>query len=573
MNALVDLRRPVRKDALRTALEERPGKVLALTPLAEWLLERDGVPFERSDAFIDDAWFLREGLANFGRLEEAFGEAFGPSHDSWLGLMYPFKRLADYALIEERRWGAVEDLGAAVVSDLPYAACDEEEAIEHLEERGAFYFGAAPSSRHRLIARRSQRWSALVRRARRVSWASFTRRLVPAAPSGGKPVLVTEFGNEWASMRDPLSRRYDVLAPGRFAAMALERDGGGSPSDGAAAEALVRSVSRRLASVAPRVLPRLERVLRRTAARYARLHGALARHGAGLGRELGVRGALSIIAGTPEEYLSNHFLKAAGRPTLFYQHGGYQVRSRLVLYAESLPATHNFVYGSDTAAFFAGWGRGGARTVSGSLNLSLLTPPAPRRGHFLYLLHPNQGSPIAVDSAYTLSFTDPTRFFRRHRQVFSAFAARPDAVLHARPHPCHYTYCPYEPLKELIAATGARNIVLDESVGPPDRVLDGYEAVLLDSVSTSLLQVLAKGVPAVCHTGPPAKMDPASERNLEKAAVCADTDEGFAAAVRGVLERGLPARDPEALKAYLEANGTRSSLTADAVAALLDSGA
>jgi hypothetical protein len=552
VTAIVDLRRPVRVGGLMGTLRSR-GDVYALSPLACWLLERAGLPFRTSEAFLDDAWFRREGLANTGRLEQAFRAAFGGELDPWYGLLYQLKMAADYALIEEKRWAFARAERAWIYSDLEPSSCDSDDYTAHHYNRAALYFRAVPRERRIAVPRARQLPQAL-QRLRRGGVGAVIRRAAGALRRAKtKPGLVTDWAGDWAALRPELEPRYAAYSASELAREALAL--GVAEPDRSAADALISKLRPLMREVLPNAYDAFEEIVRRETDSYTMLAAALRRGLPRLQKDRDLRGALSVVAGMPDLYLVNHQLKRMGLPTIFYQHGGYQARVRLLMYGERHPATHNLVYGRKVREFYEPV-PGGPVVDAGSLALGLLRPEPRGPGNkFLYVLFHNQGNPTFVDSDDSMPWTDPARLFTVHRRVIELFARHPRASLVIREHPCHKTFCLYEPLREVIASLGARNITLDETVAPPGRYLKGYGTILFDYAATGLLQALALGQRVICLTGAPYNISLEYRRDLQEAALAPEGVDEFLADIESVLGGRLPDLPDDGRRRYLEVHG------------------
>lgn len=565
--AVVDLRRPVDAPSLAAELSSRGfARIFALTPLAAWTLEQAGLPYETNAALVDRAAFRARCLENHDRIRRALAVAFGPEQDSWMGLMLQLVAFAAYALGEEMRLRSLEGLDVRVFSDVPHESRDRLSLEAHLYNECALYFRAVPADRHRLVARRSESLSRLLNRFKRLTPANLARKLARLAPRRGGPALVTDYGYDWAAVRPHLSARFSQWT---FAQLAAELSSLGGPEpDPAGLDRLAEALDGEYRDLLPRTLGPFVAMARDRAARYGRLRRRYADHLPALAARADLRAALGTLCGTDEQFLAHHFLKAAGRPSLFYQHGAYMQRWPMTGSAEVFPATRNLAYGSADAAFMKSLGPKADVTAVGSALLDALERDEPVKGRFLYVMFLNPGNLALAESELAHPDTDHAYLFARHRRVMEAFAGRPELTLVLRPHPSHYTWGLYEPLRELAASRKMTNVVFDQSALDPDRYYAGYEGVLMDYPCTGLLQALAKGRKVACHVGVPYGSD--GEDVLRRAIPCGADDDAFLAVVKRWCESGADDGDDDARREYLARFGKTDRPSLPVVLPLLD---
>lgn len=547
---IVDLRRPVEEDAFRRALAGGPVEdVFALTPLAGWLLEQAGLPHRTGGDLADKAWFQAEGLRNTDRTEEAFAACFGAETDSWRGLLNRVKTLLDYALVEEKRWTALEVAGGRVIADVPQASRESLSWEDHYYNRASLYFWGAASFAE--VPRRVGGMPTLAGRLLNLTPAVIADKALDRLAVGRRPALLTRYNGDWGAHKPWLRRRFGAVSPERLAHEALaastEADDGRAEPEAAA---LVDAVRSRVAGLVPRALAGVMAILENEATVYARLRRRLAGTAVAAARRHEVRAALSVAASGYEEYLIHHYLKAAGIPTLFHQHGAYMSRPMFMRSAEAAPATHNFAYGSADVGFYEALG---ARSVvkAGCTGLTKAALPAPGSGRFLYVLLHVEGNALNVTSRLHFPDTDATASFRRHRRVAELFGRRQGVSLSIREHPASSSWCLYEPLSEFIAGQGFTNVRLDRSPGPTSRFLQGYDGVILDYVCTTAIVSVAAGQRIACYLGP-FGLDPDGEAVLRSAAECAPDDDAFIALLERWLGGASPKTDPAARKRFIE---------------------
>jgi hypothetical protein len=552
--AVVDLRRPVVEDGLIAALRSQSwDEVYAVTPLAAWILEQAGIAFKNNDTLVDAAEFRAVGLENFARLETLLRETFGAESESWLGLLQPLKMIADYALAEELRWRALEKAEVHLFSDLSHGSRQSLSWDDHIYNRAALYFWAVPAERHILVPRRSERLSRLVNRLMRLTPTGLWRKLPRLLPRSEKPGLVTVYAYDWAALRPDLESRFTAFAAAEIAAAALAL--GGAAANAGTSENSRSALQKKLSGILPRTLPHLLPVAVEGFERYALLRARLAEHLPKLSEERDLRGALSTFCGSPEDFLVNYFMKSRGLPTIFYQHGGYMQHFDLTASAETVPAGHNLVYGSDDAAFLSGLRADGRVLRVGSAVLDGLRPARPIKGRFLYVLLLNPGNPLFADGKLSYPLTDHTALFRRHRRVLELFARHPELTLVLRQHPAQYNWCLYEPLAEFLAARGIKNVEFDQSPLDPDKYFSGYEGVVMDYPCTGMLQAMAKNVNLACHIGDPYHVAPEGEPSLRRAVACATNDDDFVALLENWISDKVPAGTEEGRAEYLSRHG------------------
>lgn len=565
--AVVDLRRPV--DAGSLAAELKAGgysRLFALTPLAAWTLEQAGLSYETNAALVDRAAFRDACLGNHERVRRALTAAFAGESDSWMGLMLQLVAFAAYALGEDMRLRSLDGLEATVYSDVPHASRDSLSLEAHLYNECALYFGAVPADRHRLVARRSETFARLLNRAKRLTPASLGRKLAGLMPRRAGPALVTDYGYDWAALRPRLETRFSQWT---FAQLAAElRSLGGPDADAAALDRFASALTKEFQGLLPRTLGPFIAMARDRAARYGALRRRFADHLPAVIERADLRAVLGTLCGTDEQFLAHHFMKAAGRPSLFYQHGAYMQRWPMTGPAEVFPATHNLAYGEADAAFMKGLSPDARVTAVGSALLDSMTRDEPVKGRFLYVLFLNPGNLALAESELAHPDTNHAYLFARHRKVMELFAARPGLTLVLRPHPSQFTWGLYEPLREFAAARNMTNVVFDQSPLDPDRYYAGYEGVLMDYPCTGLLQAIAKGRKVACHTGVPYGSDGAEI--LSRAISCGADDEAFLAVIARWCENGAVDGDAGARKEYLRRFGLSGSPALPAASALLD---
>ena len=562
--AVVDLRRPVVEDGLIAQLKAQSwDEVYAVTPLAAWLLEQAGIPFKNNDALVDAAEFRSSGLESFTRLEDLLRETFGAESESWLGLLQPLKMIADYALAEEMRWRSLEKAEAHLFSDLPHGSRTSLSWDDHIYNRAALYFWAVPAERHVIVARRSERLSRLVNRLMRLTPTGLWRKLPRLLPRSQKPGLVTAFAYDWAALRPELEPRFTAYTAAGVASEAVAL--GGASLGPETTDRFRAALEKQFRETLPRTLPHFLPVALECFERYALLRARLAEHMPKLAEERDLRGALSTFCGSPEEFLVNFFLKSRRLPTIFYQHGGYMQHFDLTASAETVPATHNLVYGSDDAAFLSGLRSDGRVLRVGSSVLDGLHPARPINNRFLYVLLLNPGNPLFADGKLSYPLTDHSALFRRHRRVLELFAGRPELTLVLRQHPAQYNWCLYEPLADFIAARGIKNVEFDQSPLDPDRYFSGYEGVVMDYPCTGMLQAMAKDVKLACHIGDPYHVAPEGEPSLRRAVACATDDDTFVALLEQWISGKIPAGTEEGRAEYLSRHGRATTPTLPAV--------
>lgn len=551
-SAIVDLRRPVDADPMIAELKaRRPDRLFAVTPLAVWTLEESGLKFETNAALVDRAAFRDGCLGNFDRVRRALGAAFGAEKDSWMGLMLQLTAFAAYALGEDMRLSSLEGQDLSVYSDVPHGTGGELFLEGHLYNEAALYFRAVPADRHHPVARRSETLPRLLNRFKRLTPANLARKVLRLAPRRAGPALVTDFGYDWAAVRPQLTARFSQWT---FAELAAEiRSLGGPGPDEAALHRFAAALEAEFRTLLPRTLGPFVAMARDRAARYGALRRRFADHLPALADKHDLRAALGTLCGTDEQFLAHYYLKASGRPSLFYQHGAYMQRWPMTDPAELLPATHNLAYGSADAAFMSGL-RPEAKVLRvGSALLDAITPDPPRKGSFLYVMFLNPGNLALAESELSHPDTDHAYLFARHRKVLELFSKFEGLSLTLRPHPSQYTWGLYEPLREFAAARGVKNVSFDQSALDPDRYYAGYEGVIMDYPCTGLLQALAKGRKVACHVGVPYGSD--GEDLLRRAASCAGDDDAFLAILERWCVKGADDGDPQARREYLERFG------------------
>lgn len=567
--AVVDLRRPVDATALVAELKARRfDRIFAVTPLAAWTLEEAGIPFETNAALVDREAFRAGCLGNHERVRRALAAAFGSESDSWMGLMLQLVAFSAYALGEDARLRSLEGLDLEVYSDIPHGTRDRLSLEEHLYNECALYFRAVPAQRHHAVARRSESLSRLLNRLKRLTPAAFAGkllRLVPAPRRAG-PALVTDYGYDWAALRPRLAPRFTQWT---FAELAADlRSLGGPGPDAATLDRFAAALASEFGPLLPRTLEPFVAMARDRAERYGALRRRFADHLPSFADKNDLRAALGTLCGTDEQFLAHYYLKASGRPSVFYQHGAYMQRWPMTDPAELLPATHNFAYGSADAAFMSGLRAGAKVSRVGSVLLDAIKPGPQERGRFLYVTFLNPGNLALAESELARPDTDHGYLFSRHRKVLELFSRSKGLSLTVRHHPSQFTWGLYEPLREFAAARGIRNVSFDQSPLDPNLYFVGYEGVILDYPSTGLLQALAKGRSIACHVGVPYGSD--REDLLRRAAACAADDDGFISLLGRWCAEGAGEGDPQARRNYLESFGKAERPSLSLVAPLLD---
>lgn len=568
-SAVVDLRRPVDAAALAAELKARRfDRILAVTPLAAWTLEEAGLEFESNAVLVDRETFRTGCLGNHERVRRALVAAFGSESDSWMGLMLQLVAFAAYALGEDMRLRSLDGLDLDVYSDVPHGSRDRISLEAHLYNECALYFRAVPAARHRLVPRRRESLDRLLNRLRRLTPAAFAGkllRLLPAPRRAG-PALVTDYGYDWAALRPRLAPRFTQWTFAELAAGV--RSLGGPEPDAAALDRFAAALEDEFRPLLPRTLAPFVAMARDRAERYGALRRRFADHLPSFADKHDLRAALGTLCGTDEQYLAHYYMKAAGRPSVFYQHGAYMQRWPMTDSAELLPATHNLAYGSADAVFMSGLRPGAKVSRVGSILLDAIEPDPERRGRFLYVTFLNPGNLALAESELARPDTDHGYLFSRHRKVLELFSRFEGLSLTVRHHPSQFTWGLYEPLREFAAARGIRNVSFDQSPLDPGRYYAGYEGVILDYPSTGLLQALAKGRSIACHVGVPYGSD--REDLLRRAAACADDDDGFLAVLERWCSEGAGEGDPQARREYLESFGKAERPSLSLVTPLLD---
>ena len=565
--AVVDLRRPVDAAALVAELKSRRwDRVFAVTPLAAWTLEEAGLAFETNAALVKRSAFRTGCLGHHERVRRALVAAFGAESDSWLGLMLQLVAFAAYALGEDMRLRSLDGLDLSVFSDAPHESRDRLSLEAHLYNECALYFGAVTAERHRAVPRRSESLARLLNRVKRLTPAGLGRKLARLMPRRGGPALVTDYGYDWAALRPHLEPSYSQWT---FADLAAElRDLGGPEPDAATLDRFAAALTAEFQALLPRTLGPFVAMARDRAARYGVLRQRYADHLPAFADRADLRATLGTLCGTDEQFLTHHFMKAAGRPSLFYQHGAYMQRWPMTGPCEVFPATHNLAYGSADAAFLSGLSPKASVTTVGSALLDALERDEPVKGRFLYVMFLNPGNLALAESELAHPDTDHSYLFARHRMVMESFAARPELTLVLRPHPSQFTWGLYEPLREFAESRKMTNVVFDQSPLDPNRYYAGYEGVLMDYPCTGLLQAMAKGRKIACHTGVPYGSDGAEI--LRRAIPCADDDAAFLAVVRRWCENGADDGDPGARRDYLLRFGLTGSPALPVARAIVD---
>jgi len=549
---IVDLRRPVHLGEFRRRLRRMPlDRVYALTPLADWLLEQEGVPFETDARLVDPDRFKAECLRNDSRLHEVFREVFGADQESWLGLTYELKLILDYALIEETRWRLLEENAGHVLCDIAQASRSSLAPDDHYLNRASLYFWGVAQERFVQVPRVSECLSQWALRLRRTTAAGLRRRILRRLPAGRRPVLVTQYPYDWEAYRPALEKQFQAMTTAQLAGEALAAGPAAPAESERQRTSLRKALEARYAGVIPRTLPHVLRMTDRQARRYAELRSALSHSLRTIAKRHGIRASLNAMASTHDEFLVNYYLKANGYPTLFHQHGGYMSEALFIHDAEIVPASHNFVYGEADADLFQRLRPGQPVFQVGSSALSRIASGPERPGRFLYVLLHHLGNANSVNSRIASALPDNTSLFRRHCRVIDLFGRHPEVRLYLREHPGQSSHFLYAPLREYVRQRRLRNVFLDRSAGSSSQYLSGYECVIMDYVSTSILHALAMRLSLVCHTGSPCRITPQAERLLERAAACADTDAAFAALLEHRLVHGPRGTDDGARERFL----------------------
>ena len=570
-SAVVDLRRPVETGPLIAELKaQRWDRLFAVTPLAAWTLEDAGLKFETNAALVERSAFRSASLKNFERIQRAMITAFGSEHESWMGLMLELTACAAYALAEDMRLRSLQGLDLHVFSDVPYDARNDAALANHLYNRSALYFRILPEGRHHLVERRSECLGRLLNRLKRLTPAGFARKLLDLMPTRRRPgpALVTDYGYDWAALRPSLKPRFVSWTFAQLARAALSL--GGPQPDPAALDRFCDALEEEFRTLLPNTLAPFLSLARGRAARYALLRRRCAEHMPTLIKRHDLRAALGTLCGTDEQFLAHYYLKAAGKPSVFYQHGAYMQLWPMTGPAEVVPATHNLVYGCADAAFLSSLRPDQRVYRVGSALLDALTPDQPRKGAFLYVLFHNPGNLMLAESEFAYPETDHAWLFARHRRVLELFSRFRGLSLTIRPHPAHFTWCLYEPLREFIQRRAITNVHFDQSTFDPDRYYSGYEGVIMDYPSTGLLQALAKGKNIACHIGKPYRVAADGEAELRRAVSCADDDDAFLAIIARWFSHGADDGDPQARRQYLERFGKADRPSLSLVLPLLD---
>lgn len=544
--AVVDLRRPCA--ALPAALrKERWDEVRAMTPLAAWRLEEAGIPFATDAGIADAGWFrreCRENLARLGRAFDAFSEPEG-----WLGLMYPLKMAADYGLAESRRLRAFAGRDARLFTDVRPATGAG--LWEHVLNAASLYHGAFAPGRVTEVPRRWEGPARLRRRLAGLTWDKLKARLAAEAPAQ-RPALVTSYGYDWAPYREELSARCAAVSA---ATVAKEARAAGAADDSAAERArFLGTLRRELAPAMPEAWEDVERLARGAIESYAGTRAAVRANLPEIVRRRRIAGALGTFCGTDEDFLVARGLKELGLPSVFYQHGGYMGESDLIRTAEVVPATLNVVYGEADRRLLSGWRKDGSVLAAGCAGLPRELG-RPRAGDYLYVLLNNLGNASNADGPHVEPTTDATELFRRHRAVLELFGARPRLSLTVREHPAQHQWGLYEPLRELVARRGWRNVRFDDHPAPSAEFLRGREGVILDYVCTTLLPCLSGGARLACYTGGPYRFPPSPAAVLARTALCADDHEVFVSRLARWLEGERGPEDAAARRGLLELYG------------------
>lgn len=568
-SAVVDLRRPVDAGALIGELKARRWeRLFAVTPLAAWTLEEAGLAFENNSALVERRTFRAGSLGNFERVRRALLAAFGPEHESWMGLMLQITVFASYALAEDMRRRSLEGLDLHVFSDVPLETRDNVSLEAHLYNGCALYFQGLPADRHHEAARRSETLARLINRVKRLTPASLAQKILSLAPRSAGPSLVTDFGYDWAALRPHLVPRYSQRTFAQLASEAARFEG--PEPDPMELDAFAAALESEFRDLLPRMLAPFVAAARDRAARYAALRARFDAHMPALAERHDLRAALGTMCGTDEQFLAHYYLKKAGRPSVIYQHGAYIQHWEMVGPAEVLPATHNLAYGSSDAAFMSGLRLGADIHRVGSVLLESIAADRPRKGDFLYALYHNPGNLLLAESELAHVETDHAALFHRHRRVIELFSGFKGLSLTIRPHPAQYTWGLYEPLREFVARRRIANIRFDQSPLDPDRYFAGYEGVILDYPSTGLLQAMTKGRNIACHIGNPYRVPAEAQALLSRAASCAEDDDAFLAVLKRWFSHGADAGDPSAREEFLSRYGKAERPTLSVLLPLLD---
>lgn len=565
--AVVDLRRPVDAAGLADDIRARGFKRLfAVTPLAAWTLEQAGLSYETNAALVDRTAFRTGCLGNPERVHRALTAAFGAESDSWMGLMFHLVPFAAYALGEDMRLRSLDGLDLSVYSDVPHASRDLLSLEAHLYNDGALYFRAVTAEKHHSVERLSETWPRLLNRAKRLTPAGLLRKLARFAPRRGGPALVTDYGYDWAALRPRLEPRFSQWT---FAQLAAElRALGGPEPDAATLDRFAAALEAEFKDLLPRTLGAFVAMGRDRAARYGVLRRRFADHLPALAERADLRAVLGTLCGSDEQFLAHHFMKAAGRPSVFYQHGAYMQRWPMTGPCEVYPATHNLVYGAADADFLHSLSSKANVTTVGSVLLDSLEQDEPVKGRFLYVMFVNPGNLALAESELAFPDTDHSYLFARHRRVIELFAKQPGLTLAIRPHPSQYTWGLYEPLREFTESREIANVTIDQSPLDPNRYYAGYEGVIIDYPCTGLLQAMAKGRKIACHVGVPY----ASDRGelLSRAIPCAEDDDAFISILERWCARGADDGDSAARREYLASFGKADRPNLSVVEALID---
>lgn len=557
---IVDIRRPVSPRGFKLELRREPSSdVFAFSPLAAWLLEQEGKRFKTRDEIVPPQWFKEEGMLNFSRLGDIFSRVFGDEADSWRGLTFELKMVLDYAFMEERRWLAIESGGGRVLSDVPQASRESISCADHLGDRAALYFWAVPPERFVQIPRRSEWAGQWIARFRRMDGHGIRRRLCKfnrAFLSARGPTLITSFAYDWEAYRLRLEKHFRAIPADQLAQEALGLESSPHlPQELEKQLELFRDAVRtRFSGILPRTLAHVLRIMTPRLRRYAQLRGALAKNILLIAERHDVRAALSTACATQEDFLVNYYLKNQGYPTVFYQHGGYNGQSLVEHDAEIVPATHSFVYGDADAAFFKRVRPGQKIIQAGCPALARLGEDMGRCDRFLYVLYFNAGNSRCIRGPDDTPLMDETALFRRHRQIIDLFARYPKKRLYLRQHPAQWEFL-YEPLGEYIRQRKIRNVFFDDSPGPTQRYLRGYEGIILDYISTTILYALAMKKKLACYLGEPGGINAEAKRLLPRVAACSDTESGFVASLETWINEGPPKIDDDARKELLSLYG------------------
>lgn len=455
-------------------------EIYAFTPLAEYMFNKGNIKYKSLEQLINYNQFHKQGLENCDIAFEIIKNTLGNNEENF-GLFFRLKVLLDFFYIEYLKRKSIASLKGnkrlITTSKLPTHATNADLYLNNEHSLYYYNFEGLDISSLNPIYENRQRIVNVKRFIYKIKPNKLYRHMkyyYKILSKMNRMSIYSKLDYDWLLFTDRFRKKYKIISK-------LNIDNNTNKK--------IREpdINRFPAFVSS--LPFASDIISSEIMNYDKIKNAIRINLPMVIEKNRLKAAFLTIALSYYDFLVAYFLKRNKIKTFFYQHGAYFNPNEVIYTGDLVPADVNFVYGGNDEDNLGKRVRNKICCV-GSALFSSFKITKESNNIFIYILNISQGNfDYVFKNCYPISSTS---LWLRHKRVIDLFSKYPQYRLILKVHPSSFRkkhiYFPYY---EYISDIKAKNISINLNPWADD-YLDENEYVILDYVSTALLQVVAK---------------------------------------------------------------------------------